>query len=201
MSGPSIVGSAMIVYPVREKKLQDSSSGEQQGGHGGAHSPHCDPKKQQQLQPSDFPLRINYCPSNPCVTQIVHDLHRQILEGVEGAEVELNRYLTLCSFLEKGAGYVPEEAGSSWQAHLILDCLCGKPEHAIHVKKTMYRQQFRIGRRSRFLSLSHAAAIHGTAATVAAAWERGRLAKQHVPLHVPLQALIPPRCVLMHPNA
>ena len=195
MSGPSIVGSAVIVYPIRPQQPSACGPG---GSDGGARSGAATAAQQHDHTPSpsassacsscsEFPLRINYCPSNPCITRIVHDLHKQILDGVEGAELELNRYLTLCSFLEQQEAEGPQQQQQErdgWVAHIVLDCLCGSEAHAIRMTKSMYTQQFRLGRRSRFLRLRTSDA--GSAPRVL-------VQRAPVPLHIPLQALIPPR--------
>ena len=148
-----------------------------------------------------FPLRIQYCPVNPCITRIVHRLHRQILDGVEGADVELNRYLTVCSFLSQHSNSEDAEdvSGSSpctWEARIILDCVCGSEAHAIRLTKRAYQQQFRLGRRCRFLCLA-ATAAGGLATVHTAHHKRLAAATATRPLHIPLQALIPPRHVAL----
>ena len=154
-------------------------------------------------QNDTFPLRIQYCPSNPCITRIVHGLHKQILDGIEGADVELNRYLTVCSFLSQNSSICkdaedPPASSCTWEAQIILDCMCGREAHAIRLTKRAYQQQFRLGRRCSFLCLSAAAAAGPGGATIHTAHHK-RLAAATAtrPLHVPLQALIPPRHVAL----
>ena len=104
----------------------------------------------------------NYCPSSPCITNLVHRLHHQVLHGVAEAELHLNQCLTVCSFLsEAGQQSQPSQPmnfassllSPSLTAHIILECMCGDPAHEIHMQKHGYTQQFRLGSRSRFLSL------------------------------------------------
>lgn len=233
MSGPSIVGSAMIVYPIRSPEAAaaghrdsdtashpalDDTRSSSTGGLGGAPFVSSSPSlllppplpQQQQKQkkgsssinqPSFPPPSINYCPSNPCITHIVHNLHRQILDGVEGAEVEMNRYLSVCSFLEQTESISQgdtQQSGSCWTAHLVLDCMCGNPSHAVHMTKRMYRQQFRLGRRSRFLATPQQQKrgdLHPNAQ-----WAKQQHKQQTVPLHIPLRALIPPKHAALQHN-
>jgi len=165
-----------------------------------------------------FPLRVNYCPANPCITMRVHDLHRQVLEGVEGAEIQLNRYLAVCALLnrdveeeekedgdgsmqnisdrddtedawnerenkrrckEDGAG-APEKSslGGAGTAHIIFDCMCGDPAHAVRMRKPCYMQQFKLWRRSSYVQKRGIETIGSRQA--------------YSPLHVPLASLIPP---------
>jgi hypothetical protein len=153
LSGPSIIGSSMIIYPIKshtrhlpappahgqgalhnaQERPGVVENSTDRGADGGAGQgcaealPPCiakekyglqDPASFSQLRSSEsygtastacsshwdqynasFPLRIRYCPQNPCITAMIHNIHRQILDGVEGAEEELARYLSLCAFL------------------------------------------------------------------------------------------------------
>ena len=134
LSGPSIVGSAVIVYPIKGGQpppccfctQQEQRGCESRGCDGGASSS-CHTTRNDALPPmkttqhiemnqvkisspcpsysstsssnssgDEFPLRINYCPASPCITRIVHTLHKQALDGVEGTELELNRCVCVC---------------------------------------------------------------------------------------------------------
>lgn len=46
-----------------------------------------------------FPLKIRYCPLNPCITAKIHEIHKLVLDGIDGAEEDLSRYISLCAFL------------------------------------------------------------------------------------------------------
>jgi hypothetical protein len=66
-----------------------------------------------QPMPGSFPLKVRYCPASMCLTRRIHAIHKQILDGVEGADVELNRYLPVCSLLQGYAAQKHLSCGSS----------------------------------------------------------------------------------------
>lgn len=192
---------------------------------------------------SDQEIRIQYCPVNPCVTQIVHQLHMDVLAGMEGAEIQLNRCLTVCAFLEashhdafhlsqppqshscqsddalngqnqSGGGSqatddsqahsTPENMpgrdckSHGWEACIILDCMCGDPLHQVTIRKQAYVQQFRLGRKCRFLQ-----PLDGTKHPQLGS--RGSMPAGGVvsnsssfrPLHIPLASLFPAQASAM----
>ena len=113
-----------------------------------------------------------------------------VLSHLAAFSLSFYRYLTVCSFLERNAASNcsnSETAGEDgWVAHIVLDCICGKEEHAIHMRKPGYVQQFRLGRRCRFLRLG----VNSARCAPKALSQRSP-----VPLHIPLGSLIPPRSV------
>ena len=167
--------------------------------------------------PLQLPLLVNFCPLNPCITNIVNSIHQQILDGVQGAEAELNRYLTVCSFLEEasdcsggleGQEHFQQDSSSDTlspaTAHIVLDCLCGNPAHEIRLRKHHYRQQFRIGCKSTFVQRTDSFQAQSRAAAAAAGGGGGgnsdssRHTSSFVPLHIPLASIIPCREGALH---
>lgn len=221
MPGPSIVGSAVIVYPIRpslqgcaaaaadeeaERLLPDhgcdggaasaaaraaaaaapnshssspssssSSSSHSSYSHSSAHGP-----------------RINYCPSNPCITHLVHRLHHQLLSGDADAEIHLSRCLTVCAFLSQHQGdgceedsHPPSSApppAAMLVAHIAIDCTCGDPAHQVRMAKRGYVQQFRLPTRCRYVAA-------GTRDSSGHVSEVRRKAFQ--PVRIPLASLFP----------
>jgi hypothetical protein len=152
-----------------------------------------------------FPLLVDYCPGNPCITALVHRLHKDVLEGVEGADVQLNRYLVVCSFIiargREEEDSAPDSCDSSRRsssdrkqpaqgtACIVLDCMCGDPAHAVHMSKPMYKQQFKLWCRSSFVHNSvpgcsaDGGGVQGSSSSSSC---------KSKPLHIPLASLITP---------
>ena len=172
------------------------------GSHNFAHK--CISKNNAHEQSQKHPIhnihdeKVNFCPCNPCISSAVQDLHRQVLSGVDYADVEMNRYLALCAFLESATATVTDTGGTSppqrhcpsaASAHIVLDCFCGDASHSIALRKDSYQQQFRIGCKSSFVERADQAAL-------AKMRDRAGLAgviKLHTPLHIPLLSLLPRR--------
>ena len=140
-----------------------------------------------------FPLKVDYCPANPCITRAVHALHRQVLDGVDGADVDLNRYLMVCSILSRSSWTSASSEGaregervggaeSGLCARLVLDCICGDPAHAVKLAKNGYRQQFRLWRRSSF--------VEADASRDRRHAGGGSRHTPCVPLHIPIMSLV-----------
>ena len=125
----------------------------------------------------------------------MHALHRQVLDGVEGAEIHLNRYLMVCSILSPPSSPVTEEMPNrdgGFSAHLVLDCMCGDPAHAIHLRKHGYRQQFKLWRRSSFVEMTEGVPAPNSAnrpsqRTHARVGARNTHCR---PLHIPIMSLV-----------
>ena len=135
-----------------------------------------------------LPLRVNYCPSNPCITRQIHAIHKDILDGVPGASINLNRYLPVCSMLlalddppVPSVGEGGAETPCTGDAHLVLDCTCGDPAHQVLMVKKRYMQQFKLGRASSFVQrrLPHRPVQQQGGASCSK-------------LHIPISSLIPP---------
>lgn len=108
---------------------------------------------------SSFPLRVNYCAANPCLTREIHRLHRHVLDGMPGADVRLNGMLAVCAMLLPSktttSAATNDEccpSSSSCTAHLVLECICGDPRHDVALKKRGYVHQFHHWRRCDFAS-------------------------------------------------
>ena len=135
----------------------------------------------QAKQTVDLPLIVQYCPANPCITRIIHLVHMKILDGVQDADVELNRYLPICSMLIKAADS-PESSSAAAAAQctghgsVTLDCMCGRVSHQIGLKKESYMQQFKLGRICTFVQKRVI----------------NKVANQRQPLHILIGCLIPP---------
>lgn len=91
-----------------------------------------------------------YCASSCCLNRHLHNLHREALSGVEGANIEIDRYMLPCAIL---LGFqcaaVSEEmlrssAGNNRVAQLGITCICGDAAHTFFVQKPAYCVQFSV---------------------------------------------------------
>ena len=135
----------------------------------------------------------------------IHRVHKMILDGEEDAEIELNRYLPLCSLLLRSSPdwdhcreATCSEAGATGRASIVLDCVCGDPAHEIRMDKPAYRQQFRVGRTCSFVeeNLGPAACrrslLQQQQQQLLMRAPSFRPPPQHIPsLHVPIESLVP----------
>jgi hypothetical protein len=94
-----------------------------------------------------------YCRKNPCIDRKVHELHMQVLNGVENAEHELNRYLLVCGMLENCDTGEDSSASSLGKAHIVWVCdICNSGNHNVSMHRDQYRQQYRAWKAPSFCS-------------------------------------------------
>lgn len=136
---------------------EEEESGRPDGGAFLAPSPSSSSSSSKSSCHGDFPLRVNYCPANPCLTREIHCLHKQVLDGLPGADVRLNGMLAVCAMLlppppsPRKAGDKPAN-NEECTAHLVLECICGDPRHDIALQKRNYVHQFHHWKRCDFAS-------------------------------------------------
>jgi hypothetical protein len=143
-AGPSVIGSSMIqIHPIRCPSI--FRKGPFVGGKNEAQNRGADP----------LPCNHYYCKLNPCIDNKVHELHMQVLDGVQNAEHELNRYLLVCGMLEhcetyqKGASL----SGAGRTAYIIWECdICHSGEHDVCMQKKTYVKQYRMWKPPNFCS-------------------------------------------------
>ena len=84
----------------------------------------------------------HYCAQNPCINKVIHELHMQILQGNQKAEVELNRYLLACAVLDSKGNRTKTK--KKLEACITWACdLCNSGKHDVSMLKQGYKQQFR----------------------------------------------------------
>ena len=84
-----------------------------------------------------------YCERFPCLNKRIHELHMELLQGVEGVEFEIDRHVSACAVLrdwveegggdERGVG-----SGAGGTVALRVSCLCGDPAHDVVVRCLLY---------------------------------------------------------------
>lgn len=101
----------------------------------------------------DVPIN-NYCSESPCLNKRIHDLHMNMLGGVEGAETEIERYIMPCMVLQSmctredddgESGGDVQGVGSKKRVQYMwmkIRCLCRCPEHDIYVRKELGQLHF-----------------------------------------------------------
>jgi ferredoxin len=201
LSSPFILGSTVIMHPIKKLGGQQHAPRVGEGAQQSSSSANKDSSKDtdtcinmfesilSERMPADFPIQTRYCTVNPCVTKIVHILHRRVLDGNEDAEVDLNRMLTLCAFIQPGsdASFCDAVQGDSGDVHsgsafIDVCCPCQSESHTIRMVKQRYRQQFRVGCSIRFLKQMKP---HGGATSAQ------NTHQSFEPLRIPLTSLVP----------
>jgi hypothetical protein len=125
----------------------------------------------------------------------IHRLHRELLDGIPGAAVRLNSLLAVCAMIlpakessfSSDATMASSPSSSASSAHIVLECLCKRPEHDVRMIKRGYGHQFRHWRKCKFVHVMDPCA---TAADPKRA-RASRVNEGFVPLRIPIGSLIP----------
>lgn len=82
--------------------------------------------------------RDMYCASMPCLGEEIARLHRESLRVASTCTALIDRYLMVCSLLEKGG---PLREGSHSRSHLNITCLCGRADHTVVIDRAPTRHR------------------------------------------------------------